>query len=71
MSDTEIQSQDDEVPSSEDVQFRRGVKTYVIRAGRMTDNERRSYQELNQVWCIPFEHRTLNFTDIFSYHSIY
>ncbi|MBP3365574.1 MAG: tRNA (guanosine(46)-N7)-methyltransferase TrmB [Treponema sp.] len=46
--------------------FRRPVRTYVIRAGRMTDNEKRSYEELHHVWCIPFERRTLNFTEIFS-----
>ena len=50
------------IPSS----FMRPIKTYVLRAGRMTENEKRNYSELNQVWCIPFEHRTLNFTEIFS-----
>ena len=45
--------------------FRRTVKTYVLRAGRMTGNEKKSYEELKHVWCIPFEHRTLNFTEIF------
>ena len=50
------------IPSS----FMRTIKTYVLRAGRMTENEKRNYSELNQVWCIPFEHRTLNFTEIFS-----
>ena len=62
-------SSDDPVPLStertDEGFFRRTIKTYVIRAGRMTDNERRSYEELNQVWCIPFEHRTLNFAEIF------
>ncbi len=43
----------------------RPVRTYVIRAGRMTESERRHYDELQQVWCIPFEHRTLNFAEIF------
>ncbi|MGN0728455.1 tRNA (guanosine(46)-N7)-methyltransferase TrmB [Treponema sp.] len=46
--------------------FRRPVRTYVIRMGRMTENEKRSYEELHHVWCIPFEHRTLNFTDVFN-----
>ncbi|MCR5761861.1 MAG: tRNA (guanosine(46)-N7)-methyltransferase TrmB [Treponema sp.] len=31
----------------------------------MTDSERRSYDELHQVWCIPFEYKTINFADIF------
>ena len=56
-------SETTEPPSADN--FRRTVKTYVIRAGRMTENEKRNYTELNQVWCIPFEHRTLNFTEIF------
>ena len=42
------------------------VKTYVLRAGRMSENEKRSYEELKHVWCLPFEHKTLNFTEIFS-----
>ncbi len=45
--------------------FRRPVKTYVVRAGRMTEGEKHNYADLHQVWCIPFEHRTLNFTEIF------
>ncbi|MCQ2247621.1 MAG: tRNA (guanosine(46)-N7)-methyltransferase TrmB [Treponema sp.] len=45
--------------------FRRPVRTFVIRAGRMTDSEKRNYEELSQVWCIPFEHKTLNYTEIF------
>lgn len=43
----------------------REIKTYVLRAGRMTENERRSYAQYRQQWCIPYEHKSLNFTDIF------
>jgi tRNA (guanine-N7-)-methyltransferase len=43
----------------------RAIKTYVLRAGRMTDNERKNYDELRQRWCIPYEHNTLNFADIY------
>ena len=59
---------DDSVPiesESEGGFFTRPVRTYVIRAGRMTESERRNYEELQQVWCIPFEYRTLNFAEIF------
>lgn len=66
------QSSDDSVPISSvqeegfvDGLFKRTIKTYVIRAGRMTDSEKRNYEDLHQVWCIPFEHRTLNFAEIF------
>ena len=54
---------DDSVPiESEGGFFTRPVRTYVIRAGRMTESERRNYEELQQVWCIPFEYRTLPIT---------
>lgn len=45
---------------------RRKIKTYVMRSGRMSENEKRSYENLHQVWCIPFEHKTLNYTEIFN-----
>ncbi len=68
-SSDEQASSDEPVPFSntnlEEFFFKRSIRTYVIRAGRMTENERRSYEELHQVWCIPFEHRTLNFADVF------
>ena len=41
--------------------IRREVKTYVLRIGRMTDAQERSYNELSPVWCIPFENKKLNF----------
>ena len=61
MPDTEKPSADDPLPGNK---FR-PIKTYVLRIGRMTDGEKRNYQELHEVYCIPFEHRTLNFTEIF------
>ena len=39
----------------------RTVKTYVMRSGRMTAAQERSYKELAPVWCIPFENKKLNF----------
>ena len=69
VSSDEQASSEEPVPFSnnelEEFFFKRSIRTYVIRAGRMTENERRSYEELHQVWCIPFEHRTLNFADVF------
>lgn len=52
--------------SDDSGRFRRTVKTFVLRAGRMTDNEKKCYNELHPVWCIPFEHKTLNYTEIFN-----
>ena len=45
--------------------YRRTVKTYVMRAGRMTAAQERSYKELSPAWCIPFENKNLNFIDVF------
>lgn len=45
--------------------FMRPIRTYVMRSGRMSENEKRNYADLHQVWCIPFERKTLNFTEIF------
>ena len=52
--------------------FRRPVRTYVIRAGRMTENEKRSYEELHHVWCIPFgknKTRCYNKTSCFTWKN--
>lgn len=57
----EIDNESEDVPIK-----RRGIKTFVLRQGRMTENEKRAYDELRQVYCIPFEHRMLNFTEIFN-----
>jgi len=46
-------------------QIRREVKTYVLRIGRMTNSQERSYSELSPAWCIPFEHKKINFVEIF------
>ena len=45
--------------------YRREVKTYVLRIGRMTAAQERAYAELAPSWCIPFEEKTLNFVDVF------
>lgn len=66
---TEAESSDSTVPidgESAGENFKRRIRTFVLRIGRMTDSEKRAYEELKHVWCIPFEHKTLNYTDIFS-----
>ena len=45
--------------------YRREVKTYVLRAGRMTAAQQKAYDELAPAWCIPFEEKKINFVDIF------
>jgi tRNA (guanine-N7-)-methyltransferase len=43
----------------------RSVHTYVLRAGRMTEAQKRDYAVHSARWCLPFEERILNFTDVF------
>ncbi len=50
-------------PSS--ANFRREIKTYVLRAGRMTAAQEKAYNELSPQWCIPFENKKINFIDVF------
>ena len=57
---SEVESQENTVEK-----FIRTIKTFALRAGRMSDTDRKNYEELNQVYCIPFEHKTLNYSDIF------
>lgn len=45
--------------------FRREIKTYVLRIGRMTAAQEKAYEELSAHWCIPFENKKINFVDIF------
>ena len=55
----------DPSPSGAFENFRREIKTYVLRAGRMTAAQERAYNELAPSWCIPYEKKQLNFVDIF------
>lgn len=45
-----------------------GIRTYVLRAGRMTELQRRSLEELTPRYCIPFEGKKLNFDIAFGRH---
>ena len=69
MGNEQLQKEQETVDGSEDVSsknpFYRAVKTYVLRAGRMTAAQERDYAELSNVWCIPYENKKLNFLDIF------
>lgn len=46
--------------------FLRTVRTYVLRAGRMTEAQKHAYEEHAKQWCIPFTHELLDFHGIFS-----
>ena len=69
MGNEQLQKEQETVDGSEDVSsknpFYRAVKTYVLRAGRMTAAQERDYAELSNFWCIPYENKKLNFLDIF------
>ncbi len=56
----------DEKKNKRKESFIRPIKTYVIRAGRMSENERRNYSDLHGTWCIPFENNKLDFVKIFN-----
>jgi tRNA (guanine-N7-)-methyltransferase len=43
----------------------RGVHTYVLRAGRMTDAQKRDYLIHQARWCLPFQRGIINLTDVF------
>ena len=58
---TEAGQETDPLPND----YKRTVKTYVMRSGRMTAAQERSYNELSPAWCIPFENKKLNFIDVF------
>ncbi|MCM1321403.1 MAG: tRNA (guanosine(46)-N7)-methyltransferase TrmB [Bacteroides sp.] len=47
----------------------RGIKTFVLRTGRMTAAQKRDYDIFSGRWCIPYAPLPLNFTEIF--HNTY
>lgn len=48
-----------------DQPFMRTVHTYALRAGRMTDSQKRDYETLSCHWCIPYTEYPLNYVDVF------
>jgi len=43
----------------------RTVHTFVMRAGRMTDAQRRDYETLSAKWCVPYNTEMLDFSALF------
>lgn len=43
----------------------RHIHTYVLRTGRMTEAQKKSYAVHSARWCIPFQNSIINFTDVF------
>lgn len=43
----------------------RQIKTFVLRAGRMTEGQHRDYENLSGRWVIPYVPQPLNYIDVF------
>ncbi len=43
----------------------RTVHTFVMRAGRMTDAQRRDYETLSAKWCVPYKEEPIDFAALF------
>ena len=57
---------DTENQVQQETTFYRTIKTFVLRAGRMTPTQQKDYQELSGRWSIPFTDAHLNYTQIFN-----
>ncbi len=51
--------------SANDNSFYRTIKTYVMRAGRMTAAQEKAYNDLGHIYCVPYEEKPLNFVEVF------
>lgn len=61
-----MESQNETLEVNKEPSFRREIKTYVLRIGRMTDAQERAYNELSAKWCIQFdENEKLDFKKIY------
>ena len=41
------------------------IRSFVLRAGRMTEAQQRDYETLSSKWCVPFAHEHINYSDLF------
>jgi tRNA (guanine-N7-)-methyltransferase len=41
------------------------VRTFVLRSGHITESQKRDYSEFSKFWCIPFDGKTLNYSEVF------
>ncbi|MDC7220394.1 MAG: tRNA (guanosine(46)-N7)-methyltransferase TrmB [Spirochaetales bacterium] len=44
---------------------KRGIKSYVIRQGRMSQAQQQAYREQKEKWSLPYEEKALDFTETF------
>lgn len=45
--------------------YKRTIQTFVLRTGRMTDSQKRDYEQHSSLWCIPFQDSVISLLDIF------
>lgn len=43
----------------------RTIHTFVLRAGRMTEAQKKAYETLSPRWCVPYNEFQLNYIDVF------
>jgi tRNA (guanine-N7-)-methyltransferase len=60
MSDAGLEAESDAGNS-----FYRTIKTYVMRAGRMTSAQEKAYKDLAHIYCVPFQESAVNLVDVF------
>ena len=45
--------------------FKRTIKTFVLRQGRMTDAQKSNFEELSKIYCVPFTEEYIDFEKLF------
>jgi tRNA (guanine-N7-)-methyltransferase len=53
------------MPEDREGEFPRGIRSYVLRGGRMSEAQRRSYEGLSAAYCLPFAPEPLDIRGIF------
>ena len=46
--------------------FYKTIKTFVLRAGRMTLTQHKDYEELSEKWCLPYTEEKLHYEKVFA-----
>ena len=62
--ESELQNKENINTENHDVMMRT-VHTFVMRAGRMTDAQRRDYETLSAKWCVPYKEEPIDFEALF------
>ena len=60
-----IDSRANETDSNENASLRRKIRTFVMRSGHFTNSERKYYDELHDIFCLPYTKEPLNYEQVF------